>query len=34
VKILEGGRFPLREVAKAHELVESRKSTGRVFLTL
>ena len=34
VRILEGGRFPLREVAKAHQLVESRGSTGRVFLTL
>jgi NADPH2:quinone reductase len=34
VRILEGGRFPLRDVAKAHELVESRGSTGRVFLTL
>lgn len=34
VKILEGGRFPLREVAKAHQLVQSRASTGRVFLTI
>jgi len=34
VRILEGGRFPLQDVAKAHQLVESRASTGRVFLTL
>jgi NADPH2:quinone reductase len=34
VRILEGGRFPLSEAAKAHELVESRRSTGRVFLTV
>ena len=33
VRILEGGRFPLRDAAKAHELVGSRASTGRVFLT-
>jgi NADPH:quinone reductase len=34
VKILSGGRFPLREAAKAHQLVESRTSTGRIFLTV
>jgi NADPH2:quinone reductase len=33
VRILEGGRFPLREAAKAHQLVESRASAGRVFLS-
>jgi len=33
VKILEGGRFPLRDAAKAQEMVESRASVGRVFLT-
>ena len=33
VKILEGGRFALKDAAKAHELVQSRASTGRVFLT-
>jgi NADPH2:quinone reductase len=32
VKILEGGRYPLADAAKAHELVQSRASTGRVFL--
>jgi NADPH2:quinone reductase len=34
VRIIEGGRFPLRDAAQAHQLVESRGSTGRVFLTL
>jgi NADPH:quinone reductase len=34
VKILDGGRFPLREASKAHQLVESRASTGRLFLTV
>jgi len=34
VRILDGGRIPLRDAAKAHELVESRASTGRVFLTV
>jgi NADPH2:quinone reductase len=34
VKILEGGRFPLRDAAKAQELVESRASIGRVFMTV
>jgi NADPH2:quinone reductase len=34
VRILEGGRFPLREAAAAQTLVESRASTGRVFLTI
>lgn len=34
IKILGGGRFPLREAAKAHQLVESRASTGRIFLTV
>ncbi|HXF34344.1 MAG TPA: zinc-binding dehydrogenase [Candidatus Acidoferrales bacterium] len=34
VKILDGGRFPLRDAAKAHQLVESRASTGRLFLTV
>ncbi len=34
IKILEGGRFPLREAGKAQELVLSRASTGRVFLTV
>jgi NADPH:quinone reductase len=33
VKILEGGRFPLDEAGKAQDLVQSRASTGRVFLT-
>jgi NADPH2:quinone reductase len=33
VRILEGGRFALKDVAKAHELVQSRASAGRVFLT-
>jgi len=33
VKILEGGRFALKDAAKAHELVASRASIGRVFLT-
>ena len=33
VTILEGGRFALKDAAKAHELVQSRASTGRVFLT-
>jgi NADPH2:quinone reductase len=34
VRILEGGRFPLREAAEAQRAVESRASTGRIFLTL
>jgi hypothetical protein len=34
VKILSGGSFPLREASKAHALVESRASVGRVFLTV
>jgi NADPH2:quinone reductase len=34
IQILVGGRFPLREAAKAHQLVESRASTGRIFLTV
>ncbi len=34
IRILEGGRFPLRDAAAAHRLVESRTTTGRVFLTL
>ena len=33
VKILEGGRFALKDAAKAHELVAARASIGRVFLT-
>jgi NADPH2:quinone reductase len=33
VKILEGGRFALRDCGQAHDLVQSRASTGRVFLT-
>jgi NADPH2:quinone reductase len=33
VKILEGGRFALKDAGQAHQLVESRASTGRVFLT-
>jgi NADPH2:quinone reductase len=33
VRILEGGRFGLRDCGQAQELVLSRKSTGRVFLT-
>jgi NADPH2:quinone reductase len=33
VRILEGGRFALKDAAKAHELVQSRASSGRVFLT-
>jgi NADPH:quinone reductase len=33
VKILEGGRFPLKDASKAQDLVQSRASTGRVFLT-
>jgi NADPH2:quinone reductase len=32
VGILDGGRFALEEAGKAHQLVESRASTGRVFL--
>jgi NADPH2:quinone reductase len=32
VKILEGGRFALRDCGQAHDLVQSRTSTGRVFL--
>jgi NADPH2:quinone reductase len=32
VRVLDGGRFPLREAARAQELVESRRSHGRVFL--
>jgi len=34
IRILEGGRFPLRDAAAAHRLVESRATTGRVFLTV
>jgi NADPH2:quinone reductase len=34
VRILEGGRYPLSDAAAAHRLVESRASTGRVFLTV
>jgi len=34
VRILEGGRFPLRDAGTAQALVESRGSTGRVFLTV
>ena len=33
VQILEGGRFPLSEAGQAQQLVESRASAGRVFLT-
>jgi NADPH:quinone reductase len=33
VRIIEGGRFPLKDAARAHELVQSRASSGRVFLT-
>ena len=33
VRILEGGRFALKDAARAHELVQSRASSGRVFLT-
>jgi NADPH2:quinone reductase len=33
VRILEGGRFALKDAAKAHELVQSRASSRRVFLT-
>ena len=32
VRIAEGGRFALRDVAQAHALVESRASHGRIFL--
>ena len=32
VRILEGGRFALKDAGQAHQLVESRASTGRVFL--
>lgn len=34
IRILEGGRFPLRDAAAAHRLVESRTTTGRIFLTV
>ena len=34
VKILEGGRFALKDAGKAQDLVQSRASTGRVFLTI
>lgn len=34
VRILEGGRFPLKDAAAAQTLVESRASIGRVFLTI
>jgi NADPH2:quinone reductase len=34
VRILEGGRFALKDAGKAHDLVQSRASTGRVFLTV
>jgi NADPH2:quinone reductase len=34
VKIVDGGHIPLREAAKAQRLVESRASTGRIFLTV
>jgi NADPH2:quinone reductase len=33
VAILEGGRFALRDCGRAHDLVQSRRSVGRVFLT-
>jgi NADPH2:quinone reductase len=33
VRILEGGRHTLEDAGKAHQLVESRASSGRVFLT-
>ena len=32
LRIIEGGRFPLRDAASAHRYVESRASVGRVFL--
>jgi len=32
VKVLVGARFPLRDAAKAHDLIESRKSVGKVLL--
>ncbi|HKB89745.1 MAG TPA: NADPH:quinone oxidoreductase family protein [Opitutaceae bacterium] len=32
IKVLIGARFPLKDAAKAHELVESRHSTGKVLL--
>ena len=32
VKMVVGARFPLREAAKAQDLVESRQSIGRVLL--
>lgn len=34
IRVIEGGRFPLRDAAAAHRLVESRTSTGRIFLTV
>jgi NADPH2:quinone reductase len=34
VRILVGGRFPLRDAAAAQTLVESRASSGRVFLEI
>jgi NADPH2:quinone reductase len=34
VTILEGGRFALEDAGHAHDLVQSRASAGRVFLTL
>jgi hypothetical protein len=33
VTILEGGRFALQDAGRAQDLVQSRASTGRVFLT-
>ena len=32
LKLLVGGRFPLAEAALAHELVESRRSVGKILL--
>lgn len=34
VKVRVGARFPLREAAKAHDLVESRRSVGKVLLVV
>lgn len=32
LKVLVGGRFPLKEAAEAHRLLESRQSTGSILL--
>ena len=32
VRLLIGARYPLREAAEAHRLIESRKSHGKILL--